>query len=85
MRPTRIPTAFYDDHTQRDLPAPPVMWKTTRHYVIDADHPDASELLEDAEFYSDVDGPIGGQNAHPSYLGLRRSATMTVAAIKGAK
>lgn len=54
----RIPTRFYDDHVDvGDLPAPPVLRATSRHYWIDLDHPDARELIDDAEFYLDSHGP----------------------------
>lgn len=48
MTETKIPKAFYNDHASRDLPAPPIIRETARHYVIDADHADAPELLDDA-------------------------------------
>ena len=48
----RIPKLFYDDHTEgRDLPAPPVVKETKRHYWIPSEHPDIGELLDDALFY----------------------------------
>ena len=54
----RVPKVFYDDHTEgRDLPAPPVMHETERHYWLERGHPDMAELVNDAEFYADVDGP----------------------------
>jgi hypothetical protein len=58
MRTHTIPKGFYDDHTVgRDLPAPPIIKKTSRHYQIDGDHPDMAELVADAEFYADPWGP----------------------------
>jgi hypothetical protein len=85
MALVRIPKVFYDDHTSgRELPAPPVAVDGTRHYWIDANHADASELLEDAEFYADPAGPIAGNNAEPSYLGLASSARATVRALRNA-
>ena len=86
MAKIRIPKVFYDDHsTGRDLPAPPILHVLARHYVIDTDHPDAAELLDDAEFYCDPDGPIAGNNHENGYLGLASSARATVAALKRAK
>jgi hypothetical protein len=55
MRSIRIPKAFYDDHVKgRDLPAPPVLRATSRHYWIDMDHEDMGEFVNDAEFYVDM-------------------------------
>lgn len=53
----RIPRAFYDDHNERDLPAPDPVRETTRHVWIDPADPDFQELVDDAEFYADPDGP----------------------------
>jgi hypothetical protein len=52
-----IPKRFYDDHVERDLPAPPVLYTTARLYVIAGDDPTLAELLDDARFYADADGP----------------------------
>jgi hypothetical protein len=80
-RLVRIPTVFYDDHTSgRELPAPPIVSATLRHYVIDADHADAAELLSDAKHYSDVVEWAGDRD----YLGLQSSARATVGALKAA-
>lgn len=53
----RIPRAFYDDHNERGLPAPDPVRETTRHVWIDPADPDFQELVDDAEFYADPDGP----------------------------
>lgn len=47
----RIPRAFYDDHVWRDLPAPPIVRATARHYWIERDHPALPELLSDARHH----------------------------------
>lgn len=75
----RIPKVFYDDHTSgRDLPAPPIVRETKRHYFIESEHPDIGELEDDANHYSDVttwgDGIVLG--------GLERSARATLHAIR---
>lgn len=53
----KIPCRFYDDHCDRELPAPPVIKVCSRYYVIDADHPDHDELCNDCDYYADVNGP----------------------------
>ena len=76
----RIPKAFYIDHTvQRELPAPPILKETSRHYYIDADHPDASELRDDADFYTDV---TQWADDNRYLFGLERSAIATVNAFR---
>lgn len=71
----RIPKAFYDDHAkQRELPAPPIVRELARHYVVDACHPDAAELLDDACHYSDV---CSWSDSAFDYMGLQRSARST--------
>jgi hypothetical protein len=78
----RIPKGFYDDHVSgRDLPAPPVVSETKRHYVIDADHEAAADLLDDARFYASPDGPCRDVNFDSGYLGLLSSARATVKAL----
>lgn len=74
----RIPKRFYDDHIERDLPAPKVSKTTKAHYYIPADQTDElSELLSDAEFYSDRD-----HFTDPYLLGICTSAQATAKAIK---
>jgi hypothetical protein len=78
----RIPKVFYDDHTDgRELPAPPVLSETKRHYIIDADTEEAAELLDDARHYSGVVDWAGDRD----YLGLQSSARATVIALKAAR
>jgi hypothetical protein len=52
----RIPKIFYDDHVGRECPAPPILRETNRHYWIDTTHADYAELINDAEFYEDIQG-----------------------------
>jgi hypothetical protein len=70
----RVPRRFYDDHTERDLPAPGILKATRSHYWIDALSRDLPELLDDAQHYADPWGPDGGP-------GLRASARATAEAI----
>ena len=75
MRLIKIPQRFYDDHVERDLPAPDVVRETSRHYWIDAESEHLQELLNDAEFYaSHID--------MPHLFGLCRSAAATAGAIR---
>lgn len=84
MPNVKIPKTFYDDHRDRDLPAPPVLRKLARHYVVDAAHPDARELLNDATHYSDVCEWAGAPGASP-YIGLQASARATVRALRAGR
>jgi len=53
----RIPKRFFDDHRDRDLPIPAVVKFTQKHYWINSADPAIEELLDDARFYADPDGP----------------------------
>ena len=53
----RIPTRFFDDHHDRDLPSPAIVKVTKSHYHIAAADPNLDELRDDAEFYADPCGP----------------------------
>ena len=55
LRELRIPTTFYADHYERDLPTPPVIRYSGHHAIIDADHPDVASLRDDALYYSGKD------------------------------
>lgn len=82
MKLIRIPKVFYDDHVNgRDLPAPPIVRQTARHYFIDAEHPDAWELEDDANHYADVTMWAG---EGITYGGLERSARATLKALRSA-
>lgn len=52
MNMIKIPTRFYDDHCERDLPAPAILKETKSNYWIDADSEHLAELLSDADAYS---------------------------------
>lgn len=80
MSTIKITKTFYQDHLQRDLPAPPIVKETKSHIWIDADSEHLAALLDDAEAYG-----------HPSWFGCEfgdylwgviRSANATEKAIK---
>lgn len=52
MRELRIPTGFYSDHSERDLPAPAIIRYAGHHAIIDADDPKLADLREDALYYA---------------------------------
>lgn len=72
----RVPRKFYDDHVERDLPAPGILRSTKTHYYIDALSRDLDELLDDAKYYVEME-----KYMHPDYRGLCRSAAATVKSI----
>lgn len=72
----KIPRRFYDDHVERDLPAPGILCSTKTHYFIDALSRDLPELLSDAEYYASM-----SRYMEKEYRGLCRSAAATVKAI----
>ena len=75
----RVPTRFFIDHKERDLPTPEVVKETKNHYWIRFDDPNIDELGSDAFFYAfpHIDGAGPGQ----SYWGLTCSARATVKAL----
>jgi len=81
METIKITKCFYQDHVERDLPAPAIVRETKRHYFIDANSEHLDELLADAEFYAD---PFNYSHAEfGSWLAaLVRSARATERAIE---
>jgi len=80
METIKITKLFYDDHVDRDLPAPAIVRETKRHYFIDANSEHLDDLLADAEFYWD---PTLFNCEFGDWLwGLIRSANATEKAIK---
>ncbi len=75
----RIPRRFYDDHCERDLPAPSIIKTTKAHYWIDAHSESLAELLSDAEYYED-----SAQHMEREMIGIIRSAAATASAIRAA-
>lgn len=73
----RIPTAFYIDHLERDLPTPTIVGRKSGGYLIRLDDAATTELLSDAEYYADPWGPQVD-------IGLRSSARATAKAIRAA-
>ena len=45
METIKITKLFYDDHVDRDLPAPAIVRETKRHYFIDANSEHLDDLL----------------------------------------
>jgi len=80
MNLIRIPTRFFDDHQERELPTPEVIKATKSNYWISADDRDLPELLNDAEHYSDM---LGYMESY--YFGLCMSARATAKAIRKAQ
>lgn len=81
MRTAWISRTFYTDHKDRDLPTPPVIAFRGARVVIDADHPAADELLNDARYYADPFGPASDADMRS----LRNAATRTIKAIERAR
>ena len=74
----RIPQRFFDDHEERDLPAPEVVKWNKKHYWIDANSEYLYELLSDASHYAtSFDFEFGSR-----LWGLSVSAAATEKAIR---
>ena len=71
-----IPHRFFDDHTERELPAGRVVSITKRHLRVEMDRALYDELLDDADYYSDADA-FGDWDSMP----LVSSARATKAAL----
>lgn len=69
-----------DAGSHPEVPAPRILRSYARQYLIDADTPEAMELLEDAEHYSDATTWGNGIE----YAGIERSARATAFAIRSA-
>ena len=77
----RIPTRFFDDHVERNLPAPRVVRVTGNHYFIEgAPSDELNELLDDAQHYAEP-----GLFPEPEMLGIVASARATARAIEKAR
>lgn len=70
-----VPKRFIQDHGERDLPTPTIIEETARHYVIDDADPALPELINDAKYYADANGP----DAAPA--GLKTAALALLSAI----
>jgi hypothetical protein len=53
----RIPRRFYDDHRDRELDTPVAVKATKRHVWIDLNDGHVPELISDAAYYADENGP----------------------------
>jgi predicted amidohydrolase YtcJ len=51
----RVPKRFYQDHIERECPAPPIVRETKRHLFVNGESPHCAELLNDARYYTDMD------------------------------
>lgn len=73
----KLPPAFYQDHSERDLPTPEDIGNAKSYVLVRADDPALPELLNDAEFCADPWGPDA------EWLGgLKASARATIRAIR---
>jgi len=67
----KIPAYFYIDHDQRALPTPEAIKVSGasnygfRYVWISKDDPALSELIDDAEFYADRNGPSTSMDGRP--------------------
>ena len=75
----KIPRLFYNDHVERDLPAPTVIRENKTHYWISLDGKHIDEFLSDADYYSSYEG-MGKE-----YYGIVASARATIRAAEKAK
>lgn len=73
-----LPVTFFSDRAERDLPMPKIVKRKGRHVRVAANDPALTDMLSDAEYYSDVVKASGDS----SYLGLQSSARATVKAIR---
>lgn len=74
----RIPITFFEDHAQRELPTPVIQHQTKSHYWIRADDPAIGELLSDARYYADKDGPDGAPWLIPAARALLKALGRSV-------
>ena len=70
-----LPSLFFRDHLDRDLPSPMIVYDLGRMVVVFSNDPHLPELLSDANYYADQYGPDDCSSS------LRRSAKATVRAI----
>jgi len=80
----KIPKVFFDDHCERDLPAPEIIKETGKHYRISLNDNNLDEFLNDAEYYASKD-TLQAMGGDPFYKGLCFSARATIAAITSAR
>jgi hypothetical protein len=73
-----LPVTFYSDRAERDLPVPKIVKRKGRTLKVAANDPALTDMLSDAEYYSDIVRNSGDT----AYLGLQSSARATVKAIK---
>lgn len=78
----KIPKVFYDDHMDRDLPAPAIYKETKHHYWISVLGEHLDELLADADHYVYMQS-LGAWEK--TAFGLVASARATMNAIEKGK
>lgn len=71
-----LPAKFWQDHDERALPAGKLIKVVGNRVRIECTEEELAEILDDAKFYSDVNGP---DQLPP---GLKASAKATVRAIE---
>jgi hypothetical protein len=76
MNEKRIPAGFYYDHVDRDLAAPPIIKVVGKSVVIDTDHEDFAELIEDAQHYAE--DTAGWHEDAKRYVYMARRLLMVV-------
>jgi len=76
----KIPRRFFDDHRDRETPAPlpEIIRETKSHYFISSDDPGIYDLLNDAEYYAE----LSIHDSEAWLFGVIRSAAATVKALK---
>lgn len=72
--PIKIPRRFYDDHVDRDLPAPRIAKETKANYWVYSDE-NIRELLSDAKYYDECLKNGGWQDAYVRGIALSARAT----------
>lgn len=87
----RLPWMFYTDHMDRELPTPQEVPPSNKRALwVRRDDPALGELLSDARYYADPNGPDGfacgsdDNEGHLWGLRLKRSAKLTAEAIEAA-
>lgn len=72
-----VPAKFYDDHAERELPAPAEVRRAGSRVYIRADDPEIESLRSDAAFYADP----SCMDAECCPRGIIESAKRTLAAL----
>ena len=73
-----LPAMFWQDHAERDLDSGTLIRRSGRRVFVRCTPHELAEILSDAEFYADQNGPSDFDGA----AALRRSAAATVRSIR---